>query len=75
MTGRTDKQSGRKIKAWLVLHGIKQARIAADMGLSRTTIGHWINGGVQSQRIYNYFIELGCPREFFVGRPEHRRAA
>lgn len=70
-----NEKNVRKIKAWLVLNGITQARIAADMGLNRSTIHHWIGGTVQSQRIFNYFLELGCPREYFVGRPETKRAA
>ena len=69
------EKNARKVKAWLVMSGITQAQIAEDMGLHRATIHHWIKGGVQSQRIFNYFLELGCPREYFVGRPETRRAA
>jgi len=70
-----NEKNARKVKAWLVEKGITQTKIATDMGLNRATIHRWIGGNVQSQRIFNYFLELGCPREYFVGRPETRRAA
>ena len=70
-----NEKNVRKVKAWLVLQGITQAKIAEELGVARAMIHNWIAGRVQSQRIYNYFIEHGCPREFFVGRPEARRAA
>jgi predicted XRE-type DNA-binding protein len=70
-----NEKAARKVKAWLVLQGVKQASIAEDLGVARATIHHWIAGRVQSQRIYNYFIKLGCPAEYFQGRPEARRAA
>jgi predicted XRE-type DNA-binding protein len=70
-----NEKNARKVKAWLTLQGVKQAQIAADLGVARATIHHWIAGKVQSQRIYNYFINAGCPREYFAGRPEARRAA
>lgn len=65
----------RKVKAFLVGKGITQAQIAKDMGLARPTINRWISGHVQSQRIFEYFLTLGCPREYFAGRPEAKRAA
>jgi transcriptional regulator with XRE-family HTH domain len=70
-----NEKNARKVKAWLLLQGIKQAKIADELGVSRATIHHWIAGRVQSQRIYNYFITAGCPREYFAGRPEARKAA
>lgn len=70
-----NEKNARKVKAWLMLNGLTQTKVASDMGLNRATIHRWINGHVQSQRIFNYFLELGCPREYFVGRPETRRAA
>jgi len=69
------KNNAPKIRAFLVAREITQTQIAKDLGVSVTMINRWIVGSSQSQRIYNYFIELGCPREFFVGRPEARRAA
>lgn len=63
----------RKVKAFLVANGITQAQIAKDMGLARPTINRWISGYVQSQRIFEYFLTLGCPREYFIGRPEAKR--
>jgi transcriptional regulator with XRE-family HTH domain len=68
-------KNARKIRAFLVGKGITQAQIARDMGLARSTINRWISGGVQSQRVFEYFLTLGCPREYMVGRPEARRAA
>lgn len=68
------EKNARKVKAFLMVNGITQAQIAKDMGLARTTISRWISGDLQSQRIFEYFLTLGCPREYFVGRPEVKRA-
>lgn len=69
------KNNAPRIKAFLVAREITQTKIARDLGVSVTMINRWIVGTSQSQRIYDYFIKLGCPREFFAGRPEERRAA
>jgi transcriptional regulator with XRE-family HTH domain len=69
------KNNAPKIRAFLVAREITQTKIAKDLGVTVTMINRWIAGTSQSQRVYDYFIELGCPREFFVGRPETRRAA
>jgi transcriptional regulator with XRE-family HTH domain len=69
------KNNAPKIRAFLVAREITQTQIARELGLSVTMINKWISGTSQSQRVYNYFIELGCPREYFAGRPEARRAA
>ena len=71
----SNEKNARKIKSWMVLQGIKQADIAKEMDLSRTMIGRFIHGTSQSQRVFEYFLSLGCPREYFAGRPETRRAA
>lgn len=69
-------RNARKIKSWLVGKGISQTKIAKDMGLTTGMINKFISGKSQSSRVFEYFIEeLGCPREFFAGRPEARRAA
>jgi transcriptional regulator with XRE-family HTH domain len=69
------EKNARKIKAWMVLNGIRQAEIAKEMGLSRTMIQRFITGHSTSTRVFEYFINRGCPREYFLGRPEVRRAA
>lgn len=69
------EKNARKIKSWMVLNGIRQSEIAKEMGLSRTMIGRFITGHSSSTRVFEYFINLGCPREYFAGRPETRRAA
>lgn len=69
------KNPAPKIRAFLVARGITQTQIARTLGVSVPMISKWISGTSQSQRVYDYFIELGCPREYFAGRPEARRAA
>ncbi|MGE4440188.1 MAG: helix-turn-helix domain-containing protein [Desulfomicrobium sp.] len=69
------EKNARRIKAWMTLNGVRQADIAREMGLSRTMIQRFITGHSTSTRVYEYFINLGCPREYFVGRTEARRAA
>ena len=67
--------SARKVRAWLVENGIKQASIAEELGVNRSTVSRWIAGHIQSQRIYGYFLGIGCPERYFSSRPEARRAA
>lgn len=70
-----NEQNARRIRAWMALHGIRPSQIASEMGLSRTMIGRFITGHSTSTRVFEYFLNLGCPREYFVGRPETKRAA
>jgi transcriptional regulator with XRE-family HTH domain len=69
------KNTAPKIRAFLVAREITQTRIARDLGVTAQMINKFITGKSQSQRIYDYFIKLGCPAEYFQGRPEARRAA
>ncbi|NCC91722.1 MAG: hypothetical protein EOM10_00335 [Opitutae bacterium] len=69
------KENAHKVKGWLRSRAITQASIALELQVSRTTICRWIDGGVQSQRIYAHFINMGVPAKWFEGRPEARRAA
>ncbi|KAF5054188.1 hypothetical protein DSECCO2_390720 [anaerobic digester metagenome] len=69
------KNNAPKIRAFLVAREITQTQIAKELGVTVTMINRWIVGASQSRRIYEYFIELGCPREYFAGRPDARRAA
>jgi transcriptional regulator with XRE-family HTH domain len=69
------KNTAPKIRAFLVGREITQTRIARDLGVTAQMINKFITGKSQSQRIYDYFIKLGCPPEYFQGRPEARRAA
>lgn len=69
------EKNARKIRAWMALNGIRPSEIAREMGLSPTMIGRFITGHSTSTRVFEYFINKGCPREYFAGRPETRRAA
>ena len=69
-------RDARKIRSWLVGRGVSQTRIAKDMGLTTGMISKFIAGKSQSSRVFKYFVEeLGCPREFFAGRPEAKMSA
>lgn len=70
-----NEKNARRIRSWMALHGIRQSVIAADMGLSRTMIARFIDGTSTSTRVFAHFMALGCPREYFKGRAETRRAA
>lgn len=69
------KNNAPKIRAFLVAREITQTQVAKELGVTVTMINKWISGTSQSQRVYDYFIKLGCPAEYFQGRPEARRAA
>lgn len=68
-------KNARMIRAWLVSNGISQTSIAKELGVSGVMINRFITGYSQSQRVFDYFMKLGCPRKYFDGRPEARRAA
>ncbi|NLW81229.1 MAG: helix-turn-helix transcriptional regulator [Desulfovibrionales bacterium] len=70
-----NEKNARKIKAWMTLNGVKQADIAKEMGLSRTMIQRFITGHSTSMRVFEHFMNMGCPREYFAGRTEAKRAA
>lgn len=70
-----NEAAARKIKSWLVLNGIRQVDIAKEVGVSPTMVRSFIVGRSTSLPLYAYFIGLGCPKEYFAGRPEARRAA
>ncbi|GAU08111.1 helix-turn-helix domain-containing protein [Desulfoplanes formicivorans] len=56
----------RKIKAWLLLHGITQAQVALELGVSKPTVSMFIAGKKTSRRLYLYFVlELGVPKSYF----------
>lgn len=66
-------RDNRRIRAWMILEGLTQVQVAKDMGLTVAAIHRWIMGGFQSQRIFSYFVGLGCPQEYLTGQKERRR--
>ena len=69
------KKYALKIKVFLMEREVTMADIGRELGVSRQMISKFVKGQTQSQRIYNHFVELGCPPEYFEGRPEARKAA
>lgn len=69
------KNHTQKIRAFLVGINVTQTQIAEHLGVSVSMINRWIVGDSRSRRIYDYFHDLGCPREYLADRPEARRAA
>lgn len=69
------KNNAPQIRAFLVENEVTQAQIAELLGVSGSMINRWIGGDSRSKRIYDYFLRLGCPREYLEDRPEARRGA
>jgi transcriptional regulator with XRE-family HTH domain len=44
MTTKKFKFNGPRLKAVLALQGISARRLSAQLGLSHSTVGHWISG-------------------------------
>jgi transcriptional regulator with XRE-family HTH domain len=66
----------RKIKAWLLIHGITQAQIALDLDVSKPVVSMFISGKKTSRRLYLYFVaELGVPRSYFGDKYNEEEAA
>jgi len=58
-----------KIKAWLVLHEVKQTEIGKACGVGRSMVSGFINGRNISAPLYRYFVNvLGVPRAYFEDR-------
>lgn len=64
--------SARKIRAWLIAHGITQTSIAKQNGVSCAMVANFINGRSTSFPLFRYFISIGCPMIYFQGRRETR---
>lgn len=69
------KKYAPKIRAFLVEREITMVSIAKELGVSLQMVSKFVSGTAQSKRLYNHFIKLGCPAEYFEGRPETREAA
>lgn len=62
------ESSARKIRAWLVLKGIRQVEVARDLEISPATVGKFIDGHSKSKRLGDYLIGRGCPAAYLSGR-------
>lgn len=66
------EKNARKIRAWMARNGVRQIEIARKMGVSGSMIYRFVNGKSASARVFEHFMDLGCPREYFSGRSETR---
>jgi len=62
------------VRIWMLRNGIQAVDAARELGVSRSTISHWLAGRRTSKRIEDYFVAKGCP-ERHVRNGKKREAA
>lgn len=65
----------KRVKAWMLEVEISQAEVAREMEVSFSMMSSFIAAKSVSMRLFQYFLERGCPPRLLAGRPEARRAA
>lgn len=69
-------ESARKIRSWMVLHGLNQRSVARELGVSDQLISAWFRGKTDSRPVAEYFKRKGCPKSYFRNtKYEETRAA
>jgi len=55
-----------EIRIWLLRESITVKDIAGSLKISVSAVNYFINGKMKSQRVLNWFLAKGCPREFLT---------
>lgn len=56
------------IKVWLLKKGLTQKMIAEKAGVTSSTIHYFCKGYLNSPRVAEVFLKLGCPKELVERR-------
>jgi len=51
-----------RIKEWMAGEGLTLSRVAADLGVSTSLVGHTIYGRKNHRRVLRYLKDAGCPQ-------------
>jgi len=54
----------RKLKAWMMLKGLRSQTAATANGVSLRAINRWLAGTMTSDRIRSWFAKQGCPASY-----------
>ena len=58
---KTDINS-RQVRAWMVLQGLTQQKVAEEVGLCQQMVSLYLTGKSDSKRLTEYYVTKGCPR-------------
>jgi hypothetical protein len=56
---------GLDVKIWLIKHGLTQKAMANGYGCSELFVSCFVRGERTSNGMAEYFINKGCPKEYF----------
>jgi len=53
-----------EVKIWMLRKGIRQAEVAAELGVSRPLVSMTIQGTARNRRVLDWLKDHGCPEEY-----------
>lgn len=53
-----------EIKIWMLRNDVRQAQVAADLGVSRPLVSMTIHGMAKNRRVLDWLKNHGCPEEY-----------
>ena len=54
----------KKVRLWMLQNDIRGKDVAADLGVTRSMVYHWLAGRRTSETIRRWFLHRGCPGRF-----------
>ncbi len=64
--GTRHKQNEKAIRIWMLTQEIKSVQIRKALQLSSGAVTRFLSGEFTSNRLQTYFVNLGCPRRYFI---------
>lgn len=61
MTNQKYKRDRRRIRSWMIRHGITGASVAKTLGVSDALVCSTLGGHRNNRRVLSHLITLGCP--------------
>jgi len=71
-----ERVKGLNIRIWMMMNGITSRKIAKGYGCAYPIISKFLSKAMTSRGLAEYFIEQGCPAEYFKdGKVADRKVA
>lgn len=64
----------RRVEAFMKLHGLTQAVVAKETGVTQPFVSYFVRGQRNSTRLEEYFLSKGCPGTDIYG-DDHDQAS